>query len=53
MLHSNDFMLKPTNYIEKNVMQYLTLSKLGTHTNTHTRAHPHNVQTFMLKPANI
>ena len=36
MLHSNDFMLKPTNYIEKNVMQYLTLSKLGAHTHVHT-----------------
>ena len=35
MLHSNDFMIKPTNYFEKNVMQYLTLSKLGTRTNTY------------------
>lgn len=79
MLHSNDH--KPTNYFEKNVMQYLTLSKLGAHARTHkctatqcadlkqanilekkkvmhqrhtcTNTHPHSVQTFMLKPANI
>lgn len=48
MLHSNDH--KPTNYFEKNVMQYLTLSKLGAHARTHKCT---ATQCADLKQANI